>query len=237
MTGLGIFCIVYRDFIIGRPPAWSSFNPSMLGWITGTIVILIGLAIALGRKGALAALVLAIMILLLSVSRHCTQFMTDWPNAYKTLALAGGALVVASAFLLNDNRVIGNFRIKKKTIDALLFIGTALMAAFFIAAGYAHFKWAEFVPTLIPSFIPFPVFWTYFCGILLIAGGIGILVPPTRKLAALLSGIMVLGWFLLLHIPRVIADPGNMSDRLGLFESFTFVGVFFVMAGLFARKK
>lgn len=237
VTGLGILCIILHDFVIGRPPAIWPFDPAIPGTIAGVIVILIGIAIALGRKGAFLAFVLALMIAVLSVSRHATQFMNDWVNAYKTLALLGGTLVIATAFLSNDNRVLRSYRIKKRTVDLLLFIGTMLMALFFIAAGYAHFKWAEFVPTMIPSFIPFPVFWTYFCGILLIAGGIGILLPPTRKLAALLSGVMVLGWFLLLHIPRVIADPNNTSDRLGLFESFTFVGIFFVMAGMFSRRE
>lgn len=235
MIGLGGLCIVYQDFIVGRPPAWS-FNPGILGYASGTLLILLSIAILSGKKGSFAALILALMIISMSLSRHARQFLVDWPNGYKTLGLIGGALVVAAAFLAKEDLVVAGIRIKKKGTGNLLLIGTMLVASFFIAAGYAHFKWADFVPTLIPAFIPFPVFWTYFCGVCLIAGGIGILIDATRKLAALLSGMMVLGWFLLLHIPRFLADPSNMSDRLGLFESFAFVGIFFVMAGMFSRK-
>jgi hypothetical protein len=47
---------------------------------------------------------------------------------------------------------------------------------------------------------------------------------------------MIAGWFVLLHIPRFIANTSDPSDRMGLFESFTFVGIFFVLAGILSRK-
>ena len=104
-------------------------------------------------------------------------------------------------------------------------------------AGYAHFKYADFVNTLIPSYIPFHSFFTYACGVCLFAGGAGLLIPSTRKWAALLSGIMVAGWFVLLHIPRFIANPADASDRLGLCESFSFAGIFFVLAAMLSKKE
>jgi uncharacterized membrane protein YphA (DoxX/SURF4 family) len=235
MMILGVFCIVFMDFIVGRPPAWP-FDARVLGFFTGAGVIAAAVAIATRRNGALAALSIAAMVLLLSFLRHLPKFMVDWGNAYKTLALLGGAIILAVYFLKENNQLIGNLRVGTKTISILLFIGTALVSSFFIAAGYAHYKFAGFVEMLIPEYIPFRQFWTYFTCVCLIAGGLGILIPPTRKLAALLSGVMVLGWFLLLHIPRFLADPNNASDRLGLIESFTFVGIFFVMAGLFSKK-
>jgi hypothetical protein len=80
------------------------------------------------------------------------------------------------------------------------------------------------------------VFWTYFCGVCLIAGGIGILLRPTIHLASLLLGIMIFGWFLLLHIPRFIANMNDPSDRMGLCESFAFAGVFFTLAAITKRR-
>jgi hypothetical protein len=65
----------------------------------------------------------------------------------------------------------------------------------------------------------------------------GLLIPQTRRLAALLSGIMIAGWFLLLHIPRFIANIHDVSDRMGLCESFTFIGIFFVLAGMLSGNK
>jgi uncharacterized membrane protein YphA (DoxX/SURF4 family) len=235
MIGLAFLCFVYKDFIVGRPPAWS-WDATPIGYGIGSFLLICVTGIAMKRYGALNSLFIALTILLLSFLRHLPQFMVDWGNAYKTLALLGGAIILAVHFLKENDQLVGNLRVGRKTISILLFTGTALISSFFLAAGYAHYKFAEFAEMLIPEFIPFRQFWTYFTGVCLIAGGIGILIPPTRTLAALLSGVMVLGWFLLFHIPRFLADVNNTSDRLGLVESFTFVGIFFVMAGIFSKK-
>jgi uncharacterized membrane protein YphA (DoxX/SURF4 family) len=144
------------------------------------------------------------------------------------MAMMGGALIVAASFL--DN---GKVKLKKN----LLLAGCLLLAMFFIASGYAHFKFADFVKDFIPAYIPFRVFWAYFCGICLIAGGIGILIPFTKKWAALLSGMMLSGWFIFLHIPRFLTNTSDPSDRMGLLESFTFAGILFVLAAMAAGKK
>ena len=228
--GLAVVCIISKDFIVGRPPAWPAgfhINPAF-AWISA--IVPDGLAASedfdVNRKARIAAFGIAALIFFFSVLRHLPVFMNDWANAYKSLALAGGSLIIGCSF---PKHVV---KPGSRSDAILITIGVICLAAFFIAAGYAHFKFAEFVDTLIPAFIPLHRFWTYFCGVCLLAGGIGLLIPQTRRLAALLSGIMVLGWFLLLHIPRFLSNVNDASDRMGLFESFTFVGIFFVLAGI-----
>lgn len=229
MAGLGFLCIVYKDFIIGRSPAtpWiAALNPA-LGYAGGAIVILASVAIIARRNISLAALIIAMLILVLSLPRHLSQFSTDWLNGFKAMALLGGSLIIAKTFASQKN---------SRQWHWMIITGSALLASFFIAGGYAHFKFAPFVYDFIPSYIPFHPFFTYFCGVCLFAGGVGILIPATRKWAALLSGIMLTGWFLLLHIPRFIADTENRSDRMGLCESLAFAGIFFCLASI-SRKQ
>lgn len=229
ITALGILCMIAKDFIVGRPRPWPAdftVNPA-LGYISGAIIIIAAIAILLEKKGGLAALLIASLIFVLSVSRSLPHFITDWLTAYKSMALSGGALIVASSF--------SGF--SKSWIKIFVVTGCVSLAAFFIAGGYAHFKFAGFVTDLIPSYIPFRSFWAYFCGICLLAGGIGLLIPPLSKWAALLSGIMIAGWFILLHIPRFITNTNDASERMGLFESFTFAGIFFVLAGMISEGK
>jgi len=231
---LGILCFLFKDFIVGRPPAWPTgfnVNPA-LGYVSGSLLVICALTILINKKGSAAALLIAILILMLSLSRSMPNFMADWANVYKSMALLGGALIVVASFLRESGDTVN-----KKWINIFVFIGTALVAAFFICGGYAHFKYGDFVDALIPNYIPVHRFWTNLCGVCLFAGGVGILVPVIQKWVALFSGVMVAGWFLLLHIPRFIADTSNVSDTLGLCESFTFVGIFFVLAGMFAKKK
>jgi len=239
IIALGILCIISKDFIVGRPPAWPpgfEVNPALAD-ITGTALILAAMAILGKKKAGLAALLIAVFILLLSVLRHLPHFMNDWLNAYKSMALCGGALIVASSFFKEDGHTTSGFSVSERLRSRLVLTGCLLLGVFFIACGYAHFKFAGFVKDFIPAYIPFHSFWTYFCGICLFAGGAGILLHQTRKWAALLSAIMLSGWFLLLHIPRFLANTHDASDRLGLCESFTFAGIFFVLAGITSEKE
>src|SRR5688572_5510820 len=97
---------------------------------------------------------------------------------------------------------------------------------FLVVCRLAPFQFVDFIRGgFIPGYIPFQTFWTYFTGICLIAGGIGLLVRPVRKLAAIMSGLMILGWFFLLHLPRLSAAPGDPMEWFGVLESFGFVGI------------
>jgi uncharacterized membrane protein YphA (DoxX/SURF4 family) len=238
IIALAVLCMISKDFIIGRPPGWPvgfKINPA-LAYLSGIVLIIAAIAIILKRKARLAAFMISVLIFFFSVLRHIPNFMNDWVNAYKSFALVGGSLIIASSFLGLDVTKDSGFKTNERLREALITTGCILLAAFFIASGYAHFKFADFVKSFIPSYIPFHAFWTYFCGICLLAGGVGLLIPQTRRPAALLSGIMVMGWFLLLHIPRFLVNINDASDRMGLCESFTFVGIFFALAGILPRS-
>jgi len=238
IMAFGVLCIISKDFIVGRPPAstWAADIPGKLAWayISGSILILSGLAVIFNIKARLASLVVGIMILVCSfLLRHLYE-MVDWGGAYKALALGGGSLIIAASFFRKDVSSPGNSSVN----DKLIFTGCIFFSLFFIVCGFLHFKFAGFIiKDFIPSYIPFHTFWTYFCGICLLAGGVGLLLPQTRKWAALLSGIMIAGWFILLHTVRFAADTNNASDRLGLCESFTIAGILFVLAGIFSKKE
>lgn len=228
---LGVLCILMKDFIVGRPPAWpagyAAVNPA-LGYITGVVMIILGMIIIVRKQAGVAALQVAVLILCFSLTRLLPNFTANWLAAFKSMALFGGALIVACSYPAYATRA--NLK------NIIVFISCLLLAAFFIAGGYAHFVYAAFVTDFIPAYIPFHAFWAYFCGVCLFAGGIGIIIPQTRRIAALLSGIMLLGWFILLHIPRFLADTNNPGDRMGLCESFAFSGIFFVLAAMSPKK-
>ncbi|MBN9299064.1 MAG: hypothetical protein J0I41_18840 [Filimonas sp.] len=228
MIALAIISFLSQDFIVGRPPAWPGtlhINP-LFAYLSGSILIILSVAVLLRKQGYRASLSIALVLFLCSVLRHLPQFMADWLNSYKSIALMGGALIIAAAFTS-----------KAQNRQVLILTGSLCLAAFFISAGYAHFKFAAFVKDFIPAYIPAHSFFTYFCGICLVAGGIGLFIPALNYWAALLSGIMVLGWFILLHIPRFMANMNDASDRMGLCESFAMAGVFFVLAGLHAKSQ
>ena len=82
---------------------------------------------------------------------------------------------------------------------------------------------------LVPAWIPGHMFWTYFAGVALIAGGVGLLLPQTARLAAALSGVMIFLWVVLLHVPRAMAatDAQSRNEWTAVFEALAISGIGF----------
>jgi hypothetical protein len=104
-----------------------------------------------------------------------------------------------------------------------------------VITGVQHFMYTGFVASLIPGWFPGnPVFWTYFGGVALIAGGAGLFIPQTARLAALLSGLMVFSWFWIIHIPRTLT---SVSDGIAVFEALAVSGIAFAIAGYLYKHR
>ena len=74
-----------------------------------------------------------------------------------------------------------------------------VMGIFFIFAGVNHFLSPGFYQTIMPPFLPWPIGLIYISGVAEILGGIGVLVPRTRR---------VTGWFLIALLIAVF--PANI---------------------------
>jgi len=240
IIALGVLQFFAGDYVAGRPPAiawpsWMATLPGKVVWayISGGLFIIFGIAIILNKKADLVAILIGVMIFTFSfLLRHLTQ-MNDWINSYKSLALGGGALIVAASFIKRENTSSGY----SNTKSGFVLTGCILLSLFLIVCGIAHFKFEQFISEkFIPAYIPFRLFWTYLTAVALITGGIGLIFNQTRKWAAALSGLMILLWFILLHIPRTFEAPRDYSEWMGVFESFSFSGIFFVLAAMLAKK-
>ena len=106
-----------------------------------------------------------------------------------------------------------------------------------ISFGIDHFLFAQEASTRVPSWIPGHLFWIYFGGVALIGSGIAIILKIKIELIAGLLGTMILSWFIILHIPRVIASPfADMGGEVtSAFIALAYSGIAFVIAGV-AKK-
>ena len=75
--------------------------------------------------------------------------------------------------------------------------------------GTQHFTATASVVRMVPSWIPGHLFWVYFVGTALISAALSIVVNKQADLAGALSGVMLLLFELLLHIPRIVGAPSN----------------------------
>jgi uncharacterized membrane protein YphA (DoxX/SURF4 family) len=228
----GIACIGVQQLIYGdfRPvvlPLWPAWLPGhiVLAYLVAIVLLVAGLAILTGIKARQAAGFLAILFLLLLLLFHLPfqwshnlYFLGAWGDAFKALALSGGAFAVA-----------GSLSPDHKTFPLARVFFSITMIVF----GYEHFLYAPFVDMLVPAWMPGHRFWTYFCGIALMAAGIAIILKIRMRMVATLLGVMIFCWFIMVHIPRAIADPSgqNGNEWTSVFEALAFSGISFVLAG------
>jgi uncharacterized membrane protein len=235
----GVLQLVTADFVrlVPKLPAWVPAQP-VWACVVGVVLVAAGLAILSGRMARAAASLVGVMILVMVPLLWPPQFIWNpvvdrpffrgfmWTNPLKSLALAGGAAMLAR-WLRDDARPLPGL---VRALGRLAPAGPVLFAVFLIVCGMQHFWYRVFVDQLVPAWIPGTRLWTYFTGAALMAGGVGILVPPTARLAATLSGLMIFLWVPLLHIPRAIAGPHRANETAGVFEALALSGVALVVA-------
>jgi uncharacterized membrane protein YphA (DoxX/SURF4 family) len=233
LIAFGIQQFIYGDFVPGRAPAWPAEMPGRLAWayLSGAILTAAGFAIVAGIRARWAAITAGIIIFVWALLRHIPE-LAD-PNGIvltstcKALALFGGAFAVAGSFPVERK---GFFN----STDGFLWLGRICLGAFFVLAGVQHFIYAQFVATLVPTWIPGAIYWAYFTGTALIAAGIGLVISKTARLAAALAGLMIFSWVLLLHIPRALSaatDAQSKNEWIAVFEALSMSGIAFVLAG------
>ncbi len=216
----GLMQVINGEFVrlVPKLPAWI---PVQSAWpmVTGGLLVLIGCSLLTGYRVRIAALVLAVLLLGSFLGQRIPEILSNpgvgfmWTNPIKVLALFGGAMILACG-------------------DGIaLLLAAWLLGIFLLICGVQHFDYAGFVDTLVPAWIPpGPRFWTYFSGTALLAGGIGVLLPKTRRLAGMLSGVMIFLWVVLLHVPRTIQIK-SAFELAGVFEALAIAGVAWILAG------
>ncbi|HEX2853892.1 MAG TPA: hypothetical protein VHO24_11690 [Opitutaceae bacterium] len=218
MIASGAMQLFLREFVRLVPK-----QPAGAPWpiITGVILVVAGGLIVAGKRqragaGAVAALLLVALALRVPgiVANPGAGFV--WTNPCKTLALFGAALLLAGVGL----GPIPPVRLCRW-----------LLAVFLVVGGVQHFVYAGFVHKLVPAWMPWVPFWTYFTGVALCAAGIGLVLPRTASLAAASAGLMIFLWVLLLHLPRALIHPGGADEMAGVFEALALSGVAFLAVG------
>ena len=236
LIGIGVQHFIFRNFIPVIVPFWLAWVPGRPFWacVVGAALVYAGVAMLFDIKGRAVAVVTGAALLLLVIVAHIPRQLmgqpanlVSWADAFTALTLAGGAWITALSIGDGTPKPPG-------ALERILLAGRFFFAIMLIVFGIDHFLYTAFVATLVPAWIPWHSFWTYFAGVALIAGGAGMLARITAPLASLMVGIMIFLWLLTLHIPRAIADPhiGLGSEWTSVFEALAFSGIAFMLAAL-----
>ncbi len=231
--------VVVKDVVIGRAPTWPAgvAGAPIAATIVGLVLAGAGIAVLLNRKPVPWLLAASALVFGWAFLRQLPVALADhalggaWTNLGKALALSGGALGVAASMAWT--RGSGGDAVRRRA-PAMNLAGRLALGTFLAQSGIQHFLFVPFVMTLVPTWIPGPMFWTYFAGVALIAGGIGLIVPFTSRLAATLVGGMIFIWLLVLHIPRGVTI-NNQNEWTAVIEALAMSAIAFALVARPAR--
>lgn len=232
LIGLGILGLDKGDFA----PGWSPVPESLparqaLAYLCDIVYLACGVGLLWRRTSAIAArvlfvyLVLWLLLLRLPWLVLSPQVGTWWP-ASSTAVLAGTAWILYS-WIAND---LDNGRFGFVTGDKGLRIARALFGVGLIPFGLAHFLYLEATAPLVPSWLLWPVFWSYFTGGAFIAAGLAMIFGVYARLAAALVTLQFGVLTVVVWAPRIVAGSLNAFQWNEFVVSILLTAAAWVMA-------
>ncbi|MFZ2029231.1 MAG: hypothetical protein WAU68_02895 [Vitreimonas sp.] len=216
LAGTGALCLIYA----GLDPQWQhppgSLNNATLAYANGALLIALSLALLLPKLRAIGGYALAaflvLWVLTLAVPRIIAGEEAAWLAPAEVLTVAIGAWIASG-----DGRAM-------RPLEVLF--GLCL-----ITFGVAHFLYLDLTAHMIPSFIPFHLQLAAFTGAGHIAAALSVISGILAWLGSALLALMFSLFVLLLHVPRVLADPGSRLEWTMLFHATALTGAAWLIAG------
>lgn len=209
-------------------------TPLLLVWVyaIGIVFVAAGICLVAKTRVRLVATFLGIFFFILYLLFHLPNEIVNpknpasWTAAFELIALCGGAFILAKIQPANHPGEKWNFTLVNLHASAVY-----LFASTFVVIGIQHLLYADFISMLVPSWIPFKLFWAYFIGVAFFAFAASLITGIKIRLAGTLSGIMFLSWVLILHGPRVAANTQIETEWSSLFVALAMGGISFIVAG------
>lgn len=94
-------------------------------------------------------------------------------------------------------------------LDKIVALANLCFAAPLGVFGAEHFAAAQGISQIVPKFMPWPLFWTYFVGVCLIAASLSIATKIQVQWSGLMWGIMMFLFVAMMDIPGTFEDSHN----------------------------
>ncbi len=120
-------------------------------------------------------------------------------------------------------------------LEKLVLFGPVFYAAPIAAFGTEHFTVAA-IASMVPSWIPWHVFWAYLVGACLIAAGLSLVTGIQARLAASLLGLTFFLFVALMDFPAWLQDPKDRFAAALMLRELAFSGGALALAGSLAQQ-
>ena len=127
---------------------------------------------------------------------------------------------------------------KARGLDKLILFGPLFYAAPVGAFGTEHFTLAKGVASIVPKWIPWPMFWTLFLGVCFIAAALSVVTRIQARLAASLLALTFLLFVVLMDAPAWARNPqSRIAPTLALRELAFSGGALALAASLIEQER
>lgn len=122
-------------------------------------------------------------------------------------------------------------------LDKFVVLSNLCFALPLAVFGAEHLSAAKFIMLIVPSFVPWHLFWAYFVGFALLAASLSIATKIQVRWSGLLFGIMMFLFVAMMDIPGALAKPGNRFAWTLLLRELAFGGGGWILAGGAMREQ
>jgi uncharacterized membrane protein YphA (DoxX/SURF4 family) len=154
------------------------------------------------------------------VNSSAVMFLLAIPSTVIWSYLAFGvvlAIGLATIFLR------GNWQ-KARGLDKLILFGPLFYAAPLGAFGTEHFTLARVIASIVPSWVPWHLFWAYFVGACFIAAALSLVTGIQARLAASLLALTFFLFVVLMDVPAWAQNPHNQIGLTLALRELAFSG-------------
>ncbi len=116
-------------------------------------------------------------------------------------------------------------------LDRIVALSNLCFAIPLAVFGAEHFAAARGIMQGVPKFMPWPLFWTYFVGVALLAASLSIATKIQVRWSGLLFGIMMFLFVATMDLPGTLAEPHNRISWALMLREMAFGGGGWILAG------
>jgi uncharacterized membrane protein len=232
MIGLGILALIYGDFaMVWQPVAPWVPGRTALAYGSGILMLVCGALLLFRATAAWSVRILfpyLVVWALLKVPAMVVapQIEGVWLGFGELALLLSGGWVLFARFSALGPGLPFEFAIG----DSGVRIARYLFAVWLIPIGLSHFFYVKETVDLIPSWIPFRIFWAYLTGAGHIAAGLAVLFSVIPRLAAAAEAGMLTIITLLVWVPAILAAPRTRMPWTAFWISTAITAAVWVVA-------
>lgn len=224
--GLGAICLgalgVYvGDFALQWQPAPAGLPArEALAYLSAGVLLVAGAAALSPRTASWGSLALGVSFGVWVLALHLPKALADKPNDIASWNAVAEALALSLGGLAGWGLVHRPDWAER---------ATRLFGLCAVIFGLAHFGYAGFTAGMVPAWLPAPLVFAYLTGAGHVAGGLALIAGVAPRLAATGLAAMYATFALALHLPRVIAAPGERIEWTMLFIALSLTGAAWIV--------